>query len=126
MGNDRAFAAAQLAHDLADDDAQRTATCSHCKRRSDEGKRLGADGRFVCLTCIESGAVCARCGEDEPTQDRGGQRVCLECAREIDLEAEDDEPSEDSAPEPIGTCPSCGAPQYTAEGFCGGCRPERC
>ena len=83
--------AAQRAHDLADDDQQRTAICAHCKRRSDEGSRLGVPERFICLPCIESGAVCARCGEDEPTQDRGGQRVCQECAREIDLEAEDDE-----------------------------------
>ena len=86
--------AAQRAHDLADDDAQRTATCSHCNRRSDEGKRLGAPERFVCLGCLESGAVCQRCGEDEPTQERGGQRVCLECARELDLMAEDDEPAD--------------------------------
>ena len=91
MGNDRAFAAAQLAHDLADDDAQRTATCDHCGHKSDEGKRLGSPERFVCLTCLEAGAVCGRCGEDEPTQERGGKRVCLECAREIDLEAEDEE-----------------------------------
>lgn len=149
MGMDRCFVAAQLAHDLADDDARRTATCMHCGKRSDEGKRLGI--LFLCTTCSESGEVCARCGEDAPTQVRRGEKVCLDCAWVADHEGDSDEDereepttdaavdaavdaatdeladaaAEESTPKPIGTCPRCGAPQYIPEGFCGGCHPGR-
>ena len=57
----RSFAAAQLAYDLADDDHLRFRTCTCCRRKSDEGSQV--NGRFVCLSCIESGDTgCA----DEP------------------------------------------------------------
>jgi hypothetical protein len=97
------------------------ADCSYCGRSSDEGEQIA--GRFVCQTCLDDG-VCRRCGKDIADQVRNGKRVCIDCCRDIDLDGEGDE-QEASAPRPIGTCPRCGARQFTEEGFCGGCHPER-
>ena len=44
------------------------------------------------------------------------------CERET-LQPREQQP--DYEPQPIGACPKCASPIYTAGGFCGGCKPGR-
>ncbi len=82
------FAASQRAYDAMSDDPK-PVLCCYCGRPSTEG--VDASGRHLCQRCVDDG-VCVRCGEDEGTQERDGRRVCVDCARDIDLDFEADEP----------------------------------
>lgn len=76
---DAAIKAAQLAYDLADDVPP---LCRYC--HAERGERCR---RHPECSLWER---CSRCEREAAEMERGGNRVCVECAHEIDFEEDDD------------------------------------
>jgi hypothetical protein len=76
---DAQFRAAQQAYDLRDDEPRRCKTCA-----LDEAKPCRHDPE------CQRWERCERCEREPEAMERGGKRVCVECAHEIDFEEDDD------------------------------------
>ena len=76
---DAQFRAAQQAYDLRDDEPKRCTKCA-----LDEAKPCRHDPE------CPRWERCSRCEREPEAMERGGNRVCVECAWEIDFEEDDD------------------------------------